>query len=88
MPNVGDIKYEYNRVYVYVQPDAAQGPGTWRVSNPDAIGGPSGGGGGTSGATYSFDGEPPINVDVVASSGSQPNMVTTSMDLKQLNDRS
>lgn len=86
MPNVGDIKYEYNRVYVYVQPDAALGPGTWRVSNPDAIGGPSGGG--TTGATYSFDGEPPINVDVVASSGSQPNMVTTSMDLKQLDDRS
>ncbi len=87
MPNVGDIKYEYNRVYVYVQPDAALGPGTWRVSNPDTIGGPSGGGG-TGGTTYSFDGEPPINVDVVASSGSQPNMVTTSMDLKQLDDRS
>ena len=86
MPNVGDIQYKFNRAYVYTQPNAAEGPGTWRPSNPDAIAGPGGGGGG--GTTYAFDGEPPINVDVVATSGSQPSMVTTSMDLKQLDDRS
>jgi len=86
MPNVGDTQTKYGRVYVYTQPDATAGPGTWRPSNPDEIAGP--GGGTAGGPTYSFDGEPPINVDVVTSSGTQPNMVTTSMDLKQLDDRS
>ena len=42
MPNVGDIEYKYGRVYVWVQPNAAEGPGTWRVSNPDEIAGPGG----------------------------------------------
>ena len=86
MPDVGDTQTKYGRVYIYTQPDAAFGPGTWRPSNPDEIAGPGGSGGG--GTTYSFDGEPPINVDVVATSGGQPDMVTTSMDLKQLDDRS
>ena len=49
MPNVGDVEYKYGRVYVWVQPNAAEGPGTWRVSNPDEIAGPGGGGGGGTG---------------------------------------
>ena len=43
MPNAGDIRVKNGRVYVYTQPDAAKGPGTWRPSNPDEIAG----GGGT-----------------------------------------
>ena len=85
MPNVGDIEYKYGRVYVYTQPDPALGPGTWRPSNPDAIAGPGGGGGG--GTSYDFDGQPPINVDMSPGTGSNPTVVTTSMDLKQLDDR-
>ena len=50
MPNVGDVEYKYGRVYIYTQPNAAAGPGTWRPSNPDALAGP-GGGGGTPGVT-------------------------------------
>ena len=71
-------------VYVWVQPNAAEGPGTWRVSNPDEIAGP---GGGTGGTSYDFDGEPPINIDMSPGTGSNPTVVTTSMDLKQLDDR-
>ena len=86
MPNVGDIEYKYGRVYIYTQPDASKGPGTWRPSNPDELAGPGNNGGG-SGATYKFDGEPPINVDVVNNLGNPANVVTTSIDLKQLSDR-
>ena len=64
MPNVGDIEYKYGRVYVYVQPNAAEGPGTWRVSNPDEIAGPGGGGSGGTGTTYDFDGVAPVDVDM------------------------
>ena len=46
MPNVGDVEYKYSRVYAYVRP-GAQGPGTWRLSNPDELAGGGGGGGGT-----------------------------------------
>ena len=84
MPNVGDVEYKYGRVYVYTQPNAAAGPGTWRVSNPDEIAGPGGGGGGV---VYDFDGVPPIVVDTKPGTGSNPNIVETSMDLKILNDR-
>ena len=86
MPNVGDVEYKYGRVYVWVQPDAAAGPGTWRVSNPDELAGPGGGGSG-GGTNYDFDGEPPINIDMSPGTGSNPTVVTTSMDLKQLDDR-
>ena len=88
MPNVGDVEYKYGRVYIYTQPNVALGPGTWRPSNPDAIGGPSGGGGisGNS-TTYGFDGVPPIVVDTQPGTGTNPNVVKTSMDLKILKDR-
>ena len=88
MPNVGDVEYKYGRVYIYTQPNAATGPGTWRTSNPDEIAGP-GGGGGTpgGGVVYDFDGVPPIVVDTKPGTGSNPNIVETSMDLKILNDR-
>ena len=85
MPNVGDIEYKYGRVYVWVQPDAAAGPGTWRISNPDELSGSGGGSGG--GTSYDFDGQPPINIEMSPGTGANPTVVTTSMDLKQLDDR-
>ncbi len=88
MPNVGDIEYRYGRVYIYTQPNAAAGPGTWRPSNPDALAGPGGGGGGTGGTTYDFDGVAPINVDTSPGVGSNPAIVKTSMDIAQLDNRS
>ena len=86
MPNVGDIEYKYGRVYIYTNPDPAQGPGTWRPSNPDEIAGPGGGGGG-GGATYDFDGTDPIVVDTTPGIGGNPNRVVTSMDIRRLTDR-
>lgn len=87
MPNVGDIEYRYGRVYIYTQPNAAAGPETWRISNPDALAGP--GGGGTPGVTvkYDFDGVPPVNVDTSPGVGSNPTIVQTSLDFQQLGDR-
>ena len=86
MPKVGDIEYKYGRVYIYTQPNASKGPGTWRPSNPDAIAGPGGGGSGT-GVAYDFDAVPPIVVDTKPGVGGNPNVVETSMDLKILDDR-
>ena len=85
MPNVGDVEYKYGRVYVWVQPNANTGPGTWRVSNPDGIAGPGGGTGG--GTVYDFDGVPPINVSTTPGTGSNPTIIETSMDIQQLDDR-
>nr|BDD43770.1 hypothetical protein 6 [bacterium]BDD46703.1 hypothetical protein 14 [Paracoccaceae bacterium]BDD46751.1 hypothetical protein 4 [Paracoccaceae bacterium] len=87
MPNVGDVEYKYGRVYVYVQPNAALGPGTWRVSNPDELAGPGGGGGENTGATYDFDGVPPVDVDMTPGVGNNPTVVNTSLDFVQLDAR-
>ena len=85
MPNVGDVEYKYGRVYVWVQPNAALGPGTWRVSNPDELAGPGNGTGG--GVLYDFDGVPPININTSPGTGNNPTIVETSMDIQQLKDR-
>ena len=41
----GTLEYEFNRTYIVVNPNAALGPPTYRISNPDEISGGSGGGG-------------------------------------------
>ena len=87
MPNVGDIEYKYGRVYVWVQPNAAEGPGTWRVSNPDEIAGPGAGGGGGTGTTYDVDGVAPVDVDMTPGTGTNPTIVETSLDFVQLDCR-
>jgi len=88
MPNVGDIEYKYGRVYVYTQPNAAAGPGTWRPSNPDALAGPGGGGGAQGGGvTYDFDAVAPVVVDTTPGMASNPTVVQTSLDFQQLDDR-
>jgi hypothetical protein len=86
MPNVGDVEYKYGRVYIWVQPNAAAGPGTWRVSNADELAGP-GGGGGTGGVAYDFDGKPPVDIDMTPGTGSNPTVVETSLDFIQLDRR-
>ena len=45
VPIPGEIEFEFNRTYIVVNPNAAFGPPTYRVSNPDAISGGGAGGG-------------------------------------------
>ena len=47
MPELGDMKQIYGRFYTWINPNAALGPPTWRLSNPE-MGDPNqpGGGGG------------------------------------------
>ena len=87
MPNVGDVEYKYGRVYVYTQPNAALGPGTWRVSNPDELAGPGGGGGPGTATAYDFDGKPPVDIDMTPGVGNNPTVVSTSLDFVQLDAR-
>jgi len=84
MPNVGDTQFKYGRVYVWVQPDANQGPGTWRVSNPDGIGGPGGTGDSTNIESF---GIPPVDVDQTSTLSGDKVTVTTSLDFVQLDAR-
>ena len=69
---------KFGRLYVRVNPDPNQGPDTLRLAITDSLGGDDGP------AAYSFDGETPINVDIIA--GAVEN-VTTSMDFEQLDSR-
>ena len=85
MANIGDVEYKYGRVYILTQPDASNGPPTWRVSNPDELAGPGGGSGG--GTLYDFDSVPPIHVTTTPGIGSNPTIIETSMDIQQLDDR-
>lgn len=85
MPNVGDVEYKYGRVYIYTQPNAAAGPGTWRPSNPDEIAGPGGGGSG-GGTVYKFEGVEPVVVNTTTN-GTDPQKVETSLDFQQLDNR-
>ena len=87
MPKVGDVEYKYGRVYIYTQPNAAAGPGTWRPSNSDEIAGPDGGGIPGTGTTYDFDGVPPVVIDTTPGVGLNPTVVQTSLDFQQLDNR-
>ena len=85
-PVPGDIEYAYNRMYIVVNPNPAQGPPTYRISDPDDLSNGSGGGG-TGGTVYDFDGEAPIVVSTTPGTGTNPVIVKTSMDIQQLDDR-
>ena len=85
MPNPGDIEFKYGRTYVYLNPNDAQGPGTWRTSNPDQISGGGGGGGG--GGNYDFDGVTPVQVSQTPGVGANPTIVATSLDFRDLDNR-
>ena len=84
MPNVGDVEYKYGRVYIYTNPNPAEGPGTWRPSNPDAIAGPGGGGGTGGGIVYDFDAVEPIVIDTTPGTPPNPTRVVTSLDINIL----
>ena len=79
----GEIVDRFNRVYTVVNPDTAEGPPTLRLSSPDSMATPGGGG-----ARYDFEGEPPIDASIVAGGDGQPNKVVYSMDIAQLPDKS
>ena len=84
-PVPGQLEVKFNRVYIVVNPNVTQGPPTYRVSNQDEI---SGGGGGSIGDNnYLFKGDAPIMVDTIYSTGGAKNVVTTSMDIQDLEDR-
>ena len=53
MPAIGDEVTKFGRHYMFVNPSVGTGPGTWRISTPDAIAGGGGGSGG--GGTLSAD---------------------------------
>ena len=82
-PVPGDIEYAYSRTYIVVNPNAALGPPTYRISNPDELSN----GGGPGGAVYDFDGEAPIVVSTTPGVGTNPPIVTTEMDITLLDDR-
>ena len=84
MPTPGDIEFKYGRTYIYQNPNSAQGPGTWRTSNPDQV---SGGGGGGGGAVYDFDGVVPVIVNTSPGVGANPSVVNTLLDFSQLDNR-
>ena len=86
-PVPGDVEYAYNRVYIVVNPNPAEGPPTYRISNPDELPGPGGGGGTGGGVAYDFEGVKPINVNTTPGVGTNPTIVKTSMDIQQLDDR-
>jgi hypothetical protein len=83
MPNPipGDVEYEFNRVYIVVNPNAALGPPTYRISNPDEIPGPGGGGG--PGVIGDIDGIDPI----IVSTDGITNETEISMDIRPLQNR-
>lgn len=88
--DLGTLKEEFNlgenRYYLLVNPNAALGPPTWRISNPDEIShGPGGGGGGTS--DIDFLAEPPIVVDKIRDITTNTTEVEHSMDITLLPDR-
>jgi len=86
MPNVGDIEYKYGRTYIWVNPNPAQGPGTWRVGTPDDTNAGPGPGPGP-GASYDFDGVLPIVVDTTPGAPGNPIIVSTSFNIQRLNSR-
>ena len=46
MPTIGSEETRFGRKYIFVNPDATLGPGTWRLSSIDEINSSGGGGGG------------------------------------------
>ena len=80
VPVPGDIEVEFNRTYIVVNPNAALGPPTYRISNPDEIAGGNSGGGTVA---ADIDGVAPI----VASTDGVTKKTEISMDIIQLDSR-
>ena len=85
MPDIGDTENKYNRNYIYVNPDSASGPPTWRASSPQEIGTPGSGGGG--GTAYDFESVSPVVVNTTPDLSTGRTSVETSMDITRLGYR-
>ena len=81
-PTPGEIEVKFNRTYIVVNPNAALGPPTYRVSNPDDIAGGGVGGGSDPDAIKKITGVAPIDVKTNVAKEAE-----VSMDLQQLDDR-
>lgn len=79
-PTPGSIEVEFNRTYIVVNPNAALGPPTYRISHPDEISNGSGGGGTVA---ADIDGVAPI----VATTDGVTKKTEISMDIIQLDNR-
>ena len=76
-------KSKHNRFYVQVQPNEGTGPATYNLSDRDVTGGGNSGGGGGDGTKYLFEADPPVVVDVDASTVGEET-VTHSLDFQSL----
>ena len=76
MPSPGDVKTEFNRIYIYTTPFNT-GPGTWRLAVSAETGADGGGGGGQT----IVKGELPVVADPIG------NTTTVSLDFQSLDDR-
>ena len=78
----GETAVQFNRTYIVVNPNAALGPPTYRISNLDDIAGGGGGGGSDPNAIKKITGVAPIDVKTNVAKEAE-----VSMDLQQLDDR-
>ena len=62
MANQGETKTRFGRQYTFLNPDAAVGPGVWRLSSIDEI---AASGGGSGGGLNDVDGVAPITSTTV-----------------------
>ena len=74
MPAIGDQKVRFGRQYMFVNPSIGTGPGTWRVSIPEAINGGGGNGGGSG----------TISADLPITALTALNHTTVAMDITKL----
>jgi len=81
MPEVGSSKTRFGRQFIFVNPDASLGPGTWRLSSIDEINNTGGGGG--AGGIVDVDG-----VNPVVSTTSGTGEVDISIDISKLPEKS
>ena len=79
MPVNGQTKTKFNRQFTFINPEASQGPGTWRLSTIDEI---SGGGAGGGGSLNDVGGINPITSTTVAAGE-----VDISLDISNLTEK-
>jgi hypothetical protein len=80
MANQGDTKTRFGRQYTFLNPDAALGPGVWRLSTIDEIASSGGGGGG--GSVTDVSGVVPITSTTVGAGE-----IDISIDITNLPDK-
>ena len=78
MPSVGESRTKFGRQYVFVNPNANEGPGNWRLSTIDSINDSGGGGGEVS----NIDGIVPI-ISTTVDAGD----IDISIDISRLDEK-